>query len=368
MPGRCRADAGPKTERIACNQPDADTRAMSVDRQRYRDTPDDHLSAARMQVGAWGCGTAGDHGQADAGARPSRERQDGDKSSSRGTKWATGAGTVPDVLADVTAAVKAVFALLAMLAAAAGGTALPAAPHRAAPADGAASAHAVAPAHGAAPARSAAPRRTVAPAHAATTKGPVVRGRATHYGPASTGGNCSFPSVPRNRFTVAAGPGLYAGGAACGGYLDVSSGRRTIRVKITDQCPECGQGHLDLTDEAFAALAPLGRGLIPITYRIVTNPQPAATLSFRVKEGSSRYWLALLVDGAGNRLRSLELRRGNRWTALQRTDYGYWVAPSGAGTGPFTIRVSDVAAHHATAAGIRLRPGAVQRTAVRLYR
>jgi expansin (peptidoglycan-binding protein) len=177
-----------------------------------------------------------------------------------------------------------------------------------------------------------------------------------------------FPSVPGNRLTVAPGPDLYAAGAGCGGYLDVTSGGRTVRVKITDQCPECGPGHLDLTDEAFAALAPLGRGLIPITYRVVTNPQPATALSFRVKEGSSQYWLALLVDGAGNRLRSVEVRSGSHWTRLHRTGYGYWEAPSGVGDGPFTVRVTDVAGHRATTAAIRLAPGAVQRTAVRLYR
>ena len=174
--------------------------------------------------------------------------------------------------------------------------------------------------------------------------------------------------MPTNRFTVAAGPDLYARGAACGGYLDVSSAGRTIRVKITDQCPECGPGHLDLTDEAFRAFAPLVRGVIPITYRVVTNPHPAATLSFRVKEGSSRYWLALLVDGTGNRLRSVEIRTDSGWRALQRSDYGYWIAQSGLGTGPFTVRVSDVAGHRVTASGIRLAPGAVQRTTVRLYR
>jgi expansin (peptidoglycan-binding protein) len=262
------------------------------------------------------------------------------------------------VLADLAAAVKAVFALLAALAAAAGGVA-----------------HPTSATHGATAARTAAPTRTAAtvhpaaPAGAATRKGPVVHGKATDYGPAaSADGNCSFPSVPKNGFTVAAGPALYAHGAACGGYLDVSSGGRTIRVKITDQCPECGPGHLDLTDEAFRALAPLVRGVIPITYRVVTNPHPATALSFRVKEGSSRYWLALLVDGAGNRLRSVELRTGSRWRALQRSDYGYWIAPSGAGNGPFTVRVADVAGHRATAARIRLIPGVVQRTAVRLYR
>src|SRR4051812_49936099 len=56
------------------------------------------------------------------------------------------------------------------------------------------------------------------------TAGAVVRGQATHYGPASTGGNCSFPTVPGDRFTVAAGPDLYARGAGCGGYLTGTAG------------------------------------------------------------------------------------------------------------------------------------------------
>jgi expansin (peptidoglycan-binding protein) len=247
------------------------------------------------------------------------------------------------MLADLPAALRGVFSVVAALAAAATAAVNPAQP-------------------------ASAPRvPATKAATGATSHGPAVHGKATHYGPASTGGNCSFPSVPANKLTVAAGPDLYAGGAGCGGYLDVTGANRTIRVKITDKCPECGPGHIDLTDEAFAALAPLVRGVIPTTYRIVTNPKPAQALSFRVKDGSSRYWLGLLVDGTGNRLRSVAIRSGSRWTALTRTDYGYWLAPSGAGAGPFTVRVTDVAGHRATTGGIRLAPARVQRTAVRLY-
>ena len=249
---------------------------------------------------------------------------------------------------DIASAAKALFAVAAALAAAVGGGG-PGTHH-----SGGAGAGTTVTATGTAP-------------KAGTSRGPVVRGKATHYGPAANGGNCSFPSVPANKLTVAVGNDLYRGGAGCGGYLDVTGPNGTIRVKIDNRCPECGPGHLDLTDEAFAALAPLGRGLIPISYRVVTDPKPAPALSFRVKEGSSRYWLGLLVDGTGNRVRSVEVRTGSRWTALQRTDYGYWLATSGAGAGPFTVRVTDVAGHRATATGIRLSPGSVQRTAVRMY-
>jgi expansin (peptidoglycan-binding protein) len=221
----------------------------------------------------------------------------------------------------------------------------------------------------------AAPHGTVTTAGATTAKtattskaGAVVHGQATHYGPASTGGNCMFPTVPASRFTVAAGPDLYAAGAACGGYVSITGPHRTILAKIDNKCPECKPSHLDLSDEAFAALAPLGKGLIPITYRLVTNPSVSGGLAFVVKSGSSRYWLGLLVDNAGNRLRSVEVQVGSRWQALSRTDYGYWLANSGAGAGPFTVRVTDVAGHRAVARNVRLAPQQVQRTTVRLYR
>jgi expansin (peptidoglycan-binding protein) len=100
----------------------------------------------------------------------------------------------------------------------------------------------------------------------------------------------------------------------------------------------------------------------------VTNPAVAGGLTFVVKSGSSRYWLGLLVDNAGNRLRSVEVQVGGRWLALSRTDYGYWLANGGAGSGPFTVRVTDVAGHRAVARNVRLAPDQVQRTSVRLYR
>ena len=177
-----------------------------------------------------------------------------------------------------------------------------------------------------------------------------------------------FPTVPASKFTVAAGPDLYASGAACGGYVSITGPHRTILAKIDNKCPECKAGHLDLSDEAFAALAPLGKGLIPITYRLVTNPAVTGGLAFVVKTGSSRYWLGLLVDNAGNRLRSVEVQVGSRWQALTRTDYGYWLANGGAGAGPFTVRVTDVAGHRAVARTCASPPVRCSGRPMRLYR
>ena len=208
--------------------------------------------------------------------------------------------------------------------------------------------------------------RSVSVSSAPTRLSSVVRGKATHYGPASPGGNCSFPAPPANRLTVAVGPSLYRSAGGCGAILSVSGPGGRIQVKVDNLCPECGPGHLDLSDEAFARLAPLGRGLIPVSYRIVRNPAVSGGLRVRVKEGSSAFWLAVLVDNTGNRLSSVAVRQGSRWRSLDRADYNYWILGSGAGSGPFTLRVRDVEGRTATVRGVRLAPGQVQRTSARL--
>jgi expansin (peptidoglycan-binding protein) len=193
-------------------------------------------------------------------------------------------------------------------------------------------------------------------------------GTATFYDLTSGGGNCSYVGPPADGLFVALGPSQYAAGAACGGYLDVTGPHGRVRVKIVDQCPECATGHLDLSRTAFARIADPVAGLVSITYRPVTNPSLPAPLSVRVKEGSSRYWLAILVIDHGNPLTAVAARTGSGgWQSLHRTDYNYWLAGSGLGPGPFQVRITDNAGHQVTVPGIRLSPGAVQKTTLRMY-
>ncbi|GIH95679.1 expansin EXLX1 family cellulose-binding protein [Planobispora siamensis] len=196
----------------------------------------------------------------------------------------------------------------------------------------------------------------------------AVKGKATFYRLRSGSGNCSYPSNPAGDLYVALSPREYAAAAACGGYLNVTGPMGSVRVKVVDQCPECPAGHIDLSRTAFARIADPGKGTVGVTYRPVRDPRVGGPLSFRVKEGSSRWWLALLVVDHGNPLASVEVRpAGGAWRKLVRADYNYWIAESGVGRGPFTVRVTDIRGHRATAPRVRLAPGVVQRTAVKMY-
>jgi expansin (peptidoglycan-binding protein) len=147
----------------------------------------------------------------------------------------------------------------------------------------------------------------------------------------------------------------------------VTGRKGTVRVKVVDQCPECATGHLDLSRQAFARIDDPVKGQVSIRYRGVVNPAVGAPLSFVVKTGSSQYWLGMLVNDHGNPLSSVDVKSGTSWRALARQSYNYWLAESGAGKGPFTLRITDVYGHVATVSGIKLSPGAVQRSGVRMY-
>ena len=140
-----------------------------------------------------------------------------------------------------------------------------------------------------------------------------------------------------------------------------------MRVQVIDQCPECAAGHIDLSEAAFARLAPLSAGLINVSYTLLADPALPGPVSVAVKQGSSQYWLALLIDNTGNPLASVQVQTSSGWLSLARASYNYWIASSGAGQGPFTVRLTDTQGHQVTVSGITLNPGAVQSTGTWMY-
>ena len=218
----------------------------------------------------------------------------------------------------------------------------------------------------AAPSPTAASReRRPAPSSSAPTARPAGgatrSGRATFYTLAGLP-NCGYPDAAASGTYVALSPADFAGSAACGSVFDVTGPKGTVRVTVADQCPECEPGHLDLAAPAFARIADPVAGIVPITFTRVVDPPTPGPVRVRVKEGSSRYWLALLPIDTGNPLASVSVQG----MALARTGYGYWVAAAGAGPGPYQVRLTDDRGHAATVT-VPLSVGATVSTGTRLY-
>jgi expansin len=190
---------------------------------------------------------------------------------------------------------------------------------------------------------------------------------ATAYDAADGNGACLFGPTS-DVMTAAMNTADYETSKACGAYVAVRvAGGASITVRITNECPApCAPGQLDLSQQAFAKLAPLSVGRIPITWSLV-SPATSDTISIRYKIGSSRYWCGIQAIGHRNPLARLEVRSGGSWIRLARTDYNYFLSEHGTGCGG-AIRLTDIYGERLTVDGISIRPDAAQPTRVQFAR
>ncbi len=196
----------------------------------------------------------------------------------------------------------------------------------------------------------------------------TVSGIATHYVLQGGGGNCSYAGPPADGLYAALSPSEYNAAGACGGYIEVSGPDGSVRVKVIDECPECKTGHLDLSETAFARLAPLKAGLINISYSYLANPVLPGPISIIVKPGSSQYWLSLVIDNTGNPLSSVEVSTSaGGWESLAHASYNAWNSANGPGPGPYRVRITDIQGHQVTVSGITLSPGSQETTSAWMY-
>lgn len=196
-----------------------------------------------------------------------------------------------------------------------------------------------------------------------------IRGKVTYPGVATVykagvgDGACSYG--PSSDMMIAAmNTTDYETSKACGAHILVRAANgATVTVRITNECPlPCAPGQLDLSEQAFAKLAPVSTGRIAITWSLV-SPSSAGTISIRYKIGSSPYWCGIQAIGHRNPIARLEVSTGGGWRQLTRTDYNYFLSPNGSGCGK-AIRLTDIYGEQLTINGIALRPDVVQSTGV----
>lgn len=183
---------------------------------------------------------------------------------------------------------------------------------------------------------------------------PIHQGIATYYN-ATGAGACSFDPSPNDLMVAAMDADEYDNAAVCGAYLRVVGPKGTITIRIVDLCPECKAGHLDLSQEAFAAIADLPKGIVPITWQLI-SPDLDGPIAYHFKDGSNQWWTAVQIRNHRNPIAKFEYRDGGgQWVAVPRTSYNYFVQTDpGMGTGPYTFRVTDIYGNMLVDSGIPL--------------
>lgn len=176
---------------------------------------------------------------------------------------------------------------------------------------------------------------------AAIGANPIHQGIATYYD-ATGAGACSFDASPGDLMVSAMNADEYDNAALCGAFVHVTGPQGDITVRIVDLCPECKAGHLDLSREAFAAIADPVAGRVDITWQIV-SPALSGPIGYHFKNGSNQWWTAVQVRNHRNPIARLEYQsEGGTWIEVPRTDYNYFVQTEpGMGPGPYHFRVTD---------------------------
>ncbi|WP_042369885.1 expansin EXLX1 family cellulose-binding protein [Streptacidiphilus neutrinimicus] len=218
-----------------------------------------------------------------------------------------------------------------------------------------------------APTPAAQPGSGVAPLAGRIKPSLTYHGVATAYAAADGNGSCLFG--PSNDLMIAAMNYTdYETAKACGAYVLVRAANgAALTVRIVNECPlPCAPGQLDLSRQAFARLAALSVGRLPITWTLVSPASPG-TISLRYKTGSSRWWCGIQVIGHRNPVALLEVRTASGWQSLPRTDYDYFLSADGTGCGG-AIRITDIYGQRLVVDGIALRPDVAQPTGLQFTR
>ena len=183
----------------------------------------------------------------------------------------------------------------------------------------------------------------------------------------STTTSCGYARAGLSGPIAGVDSSTFAASGACGACVRVETAAAVVVAEVVDQGPRPSGGNpsaISLNRAALTLLVPDGSTFVEqgVSWRFVACPLPsAAGMTFQFQDGSSSNYAALLVENHRFRLASVEYWSNGRYRPLARATYNYWVATSGMGGGPFTLRITDVHGHAVEQTGVPLRPGATFR-------
>ncbi|KAJ8749131.1 hypothetical protein K2173_013738 [Erythroxylum novogranatense] len=176
---------------------------------------------------------------------------------------------------------------------------------------------------------------------------------------------CGYGSLvdvkPLRARVGAVSPVLFKNGEGCGACYKVKCrqnicSRRAVTIIVTDECPGgyCANGrtHFDLSGAAFGRMAVAGEWSAqeprraPVLYRRTPCKYPGKNIAFHVNEGSTDYWLSLLVeyeDGDGD-VGSMHIREagGSEWLEMSHLWGANWCIIGGPLKGPFSVKLTTL--------------------------
>lgn len=174
----------------------------------------------------------------------------------------------------------------------------------------------------------------------------VHAGEGTYYNgvAGSTSGNCSLPVDAGDTLHCALNTLDYDNSNACGASIKVSGPKGSVVLKVVDRCPECAEGDVDMTEEAFEQIADVIDGRVDIEWEFVSSSEieSPGTIKVNFKSGSSEFWTAIQFRDIEHAISDMEYKDTNgSWIAVNRELFNFFIEPNGIPS-PMDLRVTSI--------------------------
>jgi hypothetical protein len=161
-------------------------------------------------------------------------------------------------------------------------------------------------------------------------------GTATSYDALGEVNACSLPVG--DGLVAAVGDAQWDGSARCGECLKVTGPEGTVLVRVTDFCPTCAEGELDLSEPAFDAIADPGQGIAPISWERVECPF-SGPVAYRF-EGSNPFFYKIQVRNHRYGVAAMAYHSGGSFIPMTRTTDNHFQSSTVPNLPVATVRIT----------------------------
>jgi expansin (peptidoglycan-binding protein) len=152
------------------------------------------------------------------------------------------------------------------------------------------------------------------------------QGDITTYGGQVNGGSCGFKSIWSNmnmnfKYGLAINAKQYNNSLSCGKCINIQYNNRNINAMVTDICPECKFGDLDLFTETYNTIIQDQPDRKFTTWNFIECPNNFVdnNIQLRVDE-INYYWLSIQPENFKCGISSISIYQNNNWIEMSRQD------------------------------------------------
>lgn len=174
-------------------------------------------------------------------------------------------------------------------------------------------------------------------------------GDATAYGGGNNWGYCGFKErsfLYSNKLEVALNSVQWNNSLNCGRCINIKyNNNPPIKALISDKCPECKYGDLDLFLESYKTIINKPPGRENIQWNFVSCDEFInGNIRFRI-DYINYYWLSLNPENFLCGIANIEISFGNNWIQLDRNDNymsGLYFNYNGYVNTPFQLKITSI--------------------------